>query len=137
MTFDVYLWIKAFHVASAIVFVSGVLGVALFLAAFTGEGDAFARTLRHWDQRVTMPAMLLTWSLGLALGLMGNWFQQEWLIAKLAFVVALSAMHGVQSGRLRRMAGGQPSQQQPFVFMPLVAVGSVIAIVVLVVVKPG
>lgn len=51
--------------------------------------------------------MLLVWAFGLALATEGRWFADIWLQAKLAFVVFLSALHGVQSGALRRWAGGR------------------------------
>ena len=58
---DLYPWLKALHVASAMIFVGGVLAVGAFLR--TGrQGDAqAAKSMRRWDQRVTMPAMLLVW----------------------------------------------------------------------------
>jgi len=51
-------------------------------------------------------AILLVWALGLTLALQGHWFRSVWLPAKLVIVLALSAWHGVQSGVLRRLAGG-------------------------------
>ena len=106
MTLDPYTWLKALHVAAAMIFVSGVLGVAMFLNAAGSDDADLARKVRGWDQQVTTPAMLLVWALGLSLGLMGEWFRNGWLIAKLVFVIALSGMHGVQSAKLRQMAGG-------------------------------
>lgn len=135
MTFDPYSWIKALHVAAAIIFVGGVLGVALFLNAAGPDHAGAAKTMRRWDQRVTTPAMLLVWALGLSLGLMGGWFRDGWLIAKLAFVIILSGVHGVQSARLRRMAGGVSSMRPTGLVAPLI-IGSVIAIAILVIVKP-
>ena len=132
---DAYLWLKALHVAAAMTFVGGVLGVAVFLRAI-GPGNADPmRKARRWDQRVTTPAMLLVWALGLSLALMGGWFRDGWLIAKLVFVIALSGVHGVQSAKLRRLAGGLPAMPTSALVAPVI-VGCVIAIAVLVVVKP-
>lgn len=106
---ELYPWLKALHVASAIIFVGGVLSVSVFLAAVArseAETSAVAMAIRRWDQAVTSPAMLLVWALGLAMALDAGWFTNLWLQAKLVFVVILSAVHGVQSGRLRRLAGG-------------------------------
>lgn len=133
---DLYPWLKALHVASAMIFVGGVLAVSAFLRT-RRQGDAqAANSMRRWDQRVTMPAMLLVWSLGLSLGLAGGWFRDGWLIAKLVFVVVLSGVHGAQSGRLRRIAGGLSFAHSARLTLPLVLI-SVTAIAILVVVKPS
>ena len=135
MTLDLYTWLKALHVAAAMIFVGGVLAAALFLRMI-GPGHAdLVRRVRRWDQLVTTPAMLLVWALGLALALMGGWFRDGWLIAKLVFVVALSGAHGVQSAKLRRMSGCLPAPPTSGLVAPLI-VGAAIAIAVLVVVKP-
>ena len=133
---DLYPWLKALHVATALAFVGGVLVVSVFLAAVS-EGDAaaasMARGIRRWDQAVTTPSMLLVWALGLTLATTGHWFADGWLQAKLALVFALSGLHGVQSGRLRRLAGAdaiRPLRAAPF------AIGCAVAIALLAVAKP-
>ena len=135
MTFNLYAWLKAFHVAAAITFVAGMLGAAVFLAAARADPAETARAIHRWDHAVTTPAMLLVWTLGLTLALMGGWFHDAWLFAKLVFVVALSGVHGVQSAKLRRMAGGDAAVAPSRLVAPLV-VSFAIAIVILVVVKP-
>lgn len=134
---EVYPWLKALHVASALVFVGGVLSVSTFLTAASPAAladTAMARAVRRLDQLVTAPAMLLVWALGLTLAMGGNWFADPWLQAKLVFVVILSGVHGIQSGRLRRLAGGGSSQPQRTT--PLI-LASIVAIAILAVVKPG
>ena len=113
---EAYPWLKALHVASALVFVGGVIGVSIFLAAASAEpatNRSLAQRVRSWDQTVTTPAMLLVWAFGLALALDGGWLSHGWLQAKLVLVVGLSAIHGMQSGRLRRLAGGAASPARP------------------------
>ena len=133
---ELYPWMKALHVAAALAFTGGVLAVSVFLAAVRG-GDAgagsIARGIRRWDQAVTTPAMLLVWALGLTLATTGHWFADGWLQVKLGFVLVLSGLHGVQSGRLRRLAGGgeaRPSRGAP------IAIGCAVAIALLAVAKP-
>jgi protoporphyrinogen IX oxidase len=110
-----YPWLRALHVAAALAFVGGVLAAALLLpllagrAALADEVDA-ARALRDWQQRVTTPSMLLVWVLGLTLASQVGWFLSGWLRVKLILVLALSGLHGVQSGALRRLAGGAPGR---------------------------
>ena len=133
---DPYTWLKALHVASAMTFVSGVLGVAVLLNATGRDHVDLMRRVRRWDQQVTTPAMLLVWGLGLSLGLMGGWFRDGWLIAKLAFVIVLSGVHGVQSAKVRRLAGGISIAPASRLVAPMI-IGSVLAIAILVVVKPG
>lgn len=145
-----YLWLKALHVAAAITFVSGVLGVAVYLAALGAVGasspggphaggEAIVRAsvvVRRWDRAVTTPAMLIVWTLGLALARQGGWFAFGWLQAKLACVLLLSGVHGMQSGALRRAAGGASPPRPALRVIGPVILGLVAAIAVLVVVKP-
>ena len=121
-----YLWLKALHVAAALTFVGGTLADALALAG----GQSVSR---RWSRTVTTPAMLLVWALGLTLALRGGWFSSRWLQVKLAFVVVLSGLHGVQSGLLRRMAGGrQPPESWHLAAPAIVAMAVAIALLVVV-----
>ena len=133
-----YPWIKALHLVAAVTFVSGALAAALVLSTTGGAGPvarAVVVRFRGWGRRVTTPAMVATWALGLGLGLAGHWFGSPWLIAKLAIVVVLSGVHGVLSARLRIVStGGEP---KPLGWPPLLVLGSAAAIVVLVIIKPA
>ncbi len=80
--------------------------------------------------------MLVVWALGLTLALRGGWFASVWLPVKLVFVVALSGVHGVQSGTLRRLAGGSIAPFQPLRFAGPLVIAFTVAIAVLAVVKP-
>jgi protoporphyrinogen IX oxidase len=133
---EVYPWLKALHVAAALTFVGGVLSVSVLLAAAGADAATvapIARGIRHWDQAVTLPAMLLVWALGLALATAGHWFGDGWLQVKFGFVLILSGLHGVQSGRLRRLVGGQSIRSSRA--GPLV-IGCIVVIALLAVVKP-
>lgn len=105
-----YLWLKAIHAAAAVIWVGGMLVMALVLAALPSDpqrrGDSDRRYLAagwKWNRQVTSPAMILAWLLGITMALEGGWFAAPWFHAKFALVVALSALHGVQSGMLRRL----------------------------------
>ena len=47
MTLDLYTWLKALHVAAAMIFVSGVLGVAVFLSVAGPDHADTARKVRR------------------------------------------------------------------------------------------
>jgi len=126
--------LKAAHVVAVLVFVSGVVATALFLPSTrTSELHAIA-AMRRWDARVTTPAMLLVWALGLTLAMMGHWFAAPWLIAKVGIVALLSAVHGVNSGRLRRRT--ETVRASGSVVHAALVMGAVAVAVLLVVVKP-
>jgi protoporphyrinogen IX oxidase len=140
----VYLWLKAFHVASVVTWIGGMLVLSLILSALST--NAFSRSndvsvmmdaVRKWDRNVTAPAMLLTWGLGLAMAIQAGWFDARWLTLKLVLVVALSALHGIQSGLIRRLFWN-PSFEAPRLMrasgtMTLVVL---VFVAILVVIKP-
>jgi uncharacterized membrane protein len=139
VTLDVfYPWLKALHIAAAVTFVGGLLLEAVVLAAAEVSPPAhFIRAVRAWDHRVTGPALVLVWALGLTMAAQGHWFRSIWLLAKLAIVLALSALHGVQSGALRRLAGGldvRPRRSVPPAAPAILA--ALVVVVLLAVLKP-
>jgi uncharacterized membrane protein len=145
----VYLWLKALHIAAVLIWIGGLLIAAITIGALSlskGATEALGRTvvldmmvrdIVRWDQRVTAPAMVFVWGVGLTLAMQGAWFPSLWLIIKLVLVVVLSALHGILSGTLRKV-GHTYGQLAPFGLRhaPLLIIISVVAIVVLVVVKP-
>jgi len=78
----------------------------------------------------------MVWALGIVLALQGGWFASLWLQAKLAFVVVLSAVHGVQSGALRRLAGGSALPVQGLRFSGRLTIVLTAGIAILAIVKP-
>ncbi|MGJ4941742.1 CopD family protein [Bradyrhizobium sp. HKCCYLS1011] len=140
----IYLWLKALHVAAVLCWTGGLLAAAVAIAArralpeAVGPGHRTAiELISRWDRRVTSPAMLVVWGAGLALATQGQWFGSLWLTLKLGIVLALSALYGVLSGTLRRLASSQSSEVPSWLrHAPLPIVGGVTAIAVLVIVKP-
>jgi putative membrane protein len=104
-----YVWIKACHVSAVLAFIGGLLAtvVAFALLPLLGTSAAVgARQLLRWDRRLTAPALLLTWVFGLFLAVSGGWVPQLWLTIKLILVLLLSALHGIQSRKLRGISDG-------------------------------
>ena len=133
-----YLWLKAFHLFAVILWMGGTLaaGLALAYVARGGRTDVLA-IVRRWDMRVTTPAMAAVWVLGLWMVVQAGWWPAGWLLAKLVFVIVLSALHGMLSGSLRRLSA-DPDQAPPMpirVLLPAALV-SLAVVVVMVVVKP-
>jgi len=139
-----YLWLKAFHVAAVIGWIGGMLASSLFMAVAgtASQPPAAAESrmigmLRAWDRNVTTPAMLTAWALGVTMAVQAGWLSSRWLMIKLVLVFGLSSLHGVQSGKLRRMARG--ASRLPSVHLGYAApaiLAAMAAIAVLVVLKP-
>lgn len=140
-----YLWLKAAHVVSVLVFVGGTFALlsagAALQARQPGEADpaqSLRSAVRWWDAWVTLPAMVAAWAFGLWIAISGGWFSSGWIQAKLVFVVLLSGLHGVLAGRLRRIGvEAGPSSTTPAPLLTAFTLASVVGIVVLAIVKPG
>lgn len=104
-----YVWIKACHVAAVVAFIGGLLATEVtsaLLPLLETSAAVGARQLSRWNRRLTAPALLLTWVFGLFLSVSGGWVPQLWLTIKLILVLLLSALHGIQSRRFRRISDG-------------------------------
>lgn len=132
------IWLKALHVAAVLVFTGGLLVQSLALAAASQNSvsPGLLARLRWWDRRVTVPALLAVWALGIAVALGGGWFGAGWLSAKLLLVAALTGLHGMQAGALRRFAVRTGSRPRSSGWVPAAVVLSYVAIALLAVAKP-
>lgn len=105
-----YLWLKVLHILA---FVSWVAALLYLPRLFINHVDALpggelSEQLKGMERRlvkaIMTPAMLATWILGLWLAFeIGAW-GEGWFHVKLACVVAMTAMHFVFAGDLRRFA---------------------------------
>jgi putative membrane protein len=98
------------HLVALIAWMAPMIAVPAILSGYgmAGPSPNSRERLAGAFRRLSTPAMAATWVLGLLNAVWGGWFDEAWLHAKLAFVVALSALHGVFSARLRRIeAGGE------------------------------
>jgi uncharacterized membrane protein len=128
-----YSLLKVLHMTAAALVVLGVLLAAATVAS-PGPATKLAAA-RKWDRFVTGPALGLVWILGAALIIEGHWFPSVWLPLKLVCVLALSALHGMLAGGMKKLARGEA----PPAFLrhsPYIAVVLIVAIVALVETKP-
>jgi protoporphyrinogen IX oxidase len=140
----IYLLVKSLHIGAVIFWIGGMLLQALLLqAAHSFPGPTLPlelsrlRLLYRWDRLLTAPAMLLAWMTGLFIASQGGWLGSPWLSAKLALVVALSALHGVLAGRLRRhLQAPVPSSWFPVAYVLPGLFAVTLTIVFLVTSKP-
>jgi len=137
----IYLLIKALHAIAVITWTGSTLFVTGLLARMAAEEGPqrarWATTVREVSGRFDGPAMGLTWVLGIALVVLGGWYTSPWMIAKFLFVVALSALHGMLSGQVKKLAE-VPDHQVPAWMRWLLPVelGMVFIVVLLVILKP-
>lgn len=138
-----YLWIKAIHIIAVISWMAGMLYLPrLFVYHTAAEpGSPQAKTFEVMEHRlltyIMTPAMGVSWILGIALMLQGDWLTAGWLHAKLVLVLAMSGMHGFLSRYARDFRAGRNARTQKFYrIINEVPTILMILIVILVVVKP-
>ncbi|MFG1297164.1 MULTISPECIES: protoporphyrinogen oxidase HemJ [Xanthobacter] len=138
-----YLWIKALHIMAVIAWMAALLYMPrLFVYhAMAPKGSAQSETFKVMERRllkaISTPAMVVTWLAGLFLAYEGGWYTDGWFHAKLALVLAMSAVHGFQARWVRDFAAD--ANQRPAKFYRIaneVPTLLMIGIVILVVVKP-
>ena len=143
-----YDWIKAFHIIAVIAWMAGMLYLPrLFVYHCAAEkGSVQSETFKVMERRllrgIINPAMILAIALGLWLAWLGpdsryGWFASGWLQAKIALVLALSAVHGLFARWVKAFAADRNLHSQRFYrFINEVPTVLMIAIVILVVLKP-
>jgi putative membrane protein len=138
-----YLWFKAFHIIAIIAWMAGMLYLPrLFIYHCEAEpGSKQSETFKVMERRlltvIVNPAMVASWVLGLWLAFEGGFFHSGWLHAKLALVLALSAMHGLFARWVREFASdGNRHTAKFYRIINEVPTVLMIGIVLLVVLKP-
>jgi protoporphyrinogen IX oxidase len=143
-----YEWIKAFHIIAVIAWMAGMLYLPrLFVYHCAAEkGSVESETFKVMERRllrgIINPAMIATWLFGLWLAWHGpdsryGWFASGWLDAKLALVVAMSAVHGLLARWVKDFAADRNRHSQKFYrIINEVPTLLMIGIVLLVVLKP-
>ena len=101
---DWYGVVKSLHVVSVIAWMAGMLYLPrLFVyhaetAVGTPQSETFKVMERRLLRAIMNPAMIGTWAFGVTmLVLTPGWLSDGWLHAKIALVVAMTALHHVYS----------------------------------------
>ena len=96
-----YLWLKALHIIAVIAWMAGMLYLPrLFVYHTTAKpGSELSETFKTMELRlltfIMLPAMIVTWIVGIVLLLQGQWLGAGWMHAKLLAVVAMTILHGL------------------------------------------
>lgn len=138
-----YLWVKAAHVTFVIFWIAGLFIVPRYYVHHQQATPGSAED-RAWIERedrartiILMPAMVITWILGLMLAVHLGVFGQYWFSAKLLLVVALTGYQGWIGAYGKKLAGGHREQDDKRLRIMNEAPGILTAlIVVLVIVRP-
>jgi putative membrane protein len=138
-----YLWLKAFHVIAVISWMAGMLYLPRLFVYHSevAPDSAQAQTFKVMERRllrvIINPAMMVSWGLGLWLAWDGAHFRSGWLHAKLAAVLALSALHGYLSAATRAFAEDRNTRSsRHWRMVNEIPTVLMIVIVILVIVKP-
>ena len=138
-----YLWVKAVHVIAVIAWMAGMLYLPrLFVYHCEAEpGSRQSETFKAMERRlltiIINPAMVATWAIGLWLAWAGGFYAAGWFHAKLALVLALSAVHGFFVRCVREF--GRDENRRTHKFYRLIneiPAVLMIGIVILAIVKP-
>jgi putative membrane protein len=138
-----YLWVKAAHVTFVIFWIAGLFIVPRYYIHHQATTPGSAED-RAWIERedrartiILMPAMLISWTLGLLLATHLGAFDQPWLMAKLGLVLLLSGYQGWIVAYGRKLAAGRRELEDKRLRMMNEVPGILTAlIVVLVIVRP-
>ena len=146
MAEDLYTWLNALHIIAVIAWMAGLLYLPrLFVYHCDAEpGSEKAKTFEIMERRlqraIMNPAMILSLGFGGALMLqfgVVDWSSDIWIYVKLVFVFALSVLHHFLACWRKDFANGNNRHTARFYrYMNEVPTVAMIAIVILVVVKP-
>lgn len=138
-----FLWIKALHVIAVISWMAAMLYLPRLLVYHceAETGSKQSETFKVMEQRlfrfIATPAMIVTWLTGLWLAWDAGLFRAGWLHGKLALVLALSALHGINAKWVKDFAHDRNARSARFYRIANeVPTLLMIVIVVLVIVKP-
>ncbi len=141
----IYLWLKAFHIIAVTAWMAGLFYLPRLFVYHSdvAPGSASSETFKVMERRllkaIMLPAMILSWGLGLALavetGVLRDW--PLWFVGKAVCVVVLTAFQFWLGQFVSRFAADQrPSSARFFRMINEVPTVLLVAIVLLAVLKP-
>ena len=138
-----YLWLKALHIIAVIAWMAGMLYLPrLFVYhAMAKPKSEVSETLKTMERRlfnfIMMPAMLITWIVGIFLLLEGKWLAAGWFHAKFVAVLAMTVLHRLFARWVNEFqADRNKHSAKCYRIINEIPTALLIVIVILVVVKP-
>jgi len=138
-----YLWLKALHIIAVIAWMAGMLYLPrLFVYhAMAKPKSEVSETLKTMERRlfnfIMMPAMLITWIVGIFLLLEGQLLGAGWFHAKFVAVLAMTVLHGLFARWVNEFQADRNKHSAKFYrIINEIPTALLIVIVILVVVKP-
>lgn len=138
-----YPWIKSLHVVAVISWMAGMLYLPRLFVYHCGVaiGSETSETFKVMERKllryIINPAMVVAWAAGLWIAWEMSFLRDTWFLLKLAGVLGLSAVHGYLAKAVADFARDEGRRDHRFWrFMNEVPTLLMIAIVVLVIVKP-
>jgi putative membrane protein len=138
-----YKWVVAFHVIAFTAWMAAMFYLPrLFVYHCDAEkGSKQSETFKVMERRllgiIAWPAAMATWGSGAWLALIGGHIGSKWFLAKLALVVVMSMMHGLNARWVEQFARDRNRHTARFYrIVNEVPTILLIGIVVLVIVKP-
>jgi putative membrane protein len=138
-----YLWLKAFHIIAVISWMAGLLYLPRLFVYHTmaKPGSEQSETFKVMERRllryIMLPAMIVSWGLGIVLMLQAGLATVAWFQAKLVAALALSAAHGLQARWTRDFSLDRNRHSEKFYrIINEIPTLLMIAIVLLAVLKP-
>lgn len=140
---DAYPWLKALHIVAVIAWMAGIFYLPrLFVYHADAEpgsdkSETFKVMERRLQEAIMNPAMVATWILGLLLAWAGNWWTARWFHAKVGLVVLMTVFNFWLALRRRDFLNDRNRYRaRTYRIANELPTLLVIAIVILVVVKP-
>jgi protoporphyrinogen IX oxidase len=138
-----YLWLKALHIVAVIAWMAGMLYLPrLFVYHSSAKpGSELSETFKVMERRllnvIMMPAMVVTWIVGIVLVFQGQWLGAGWFHAKFVLVVLTTVLHGLFAHWVNEFSlDRNRHSQKTYRIINELPTLLLIVIVVLVVVKP-
>jgi len=138
-----YLYLKAFHIIAVIAWMAGMLYLPrLFVYHCDAPpGSPQSETFKVMERRllniIMMPAMAVTWILGIVLVLQGGFIGATWFHIKFALVAVMTVLYGLFAHWVNEFSlDRNPHSKKFYRIINEIPTAILILVVILAVVKP-